>query len=448
MELEEGREGLSRRVFMRRAGVGLMLVGAPSLLAACGDSGSSSTATSGTTGAASAGASSADGKALASLLGLPSGKAAGAGLTIPVGGDFALSGRSASYGVEMYRGAQMGVEHVKAAGGPEFKLTALDTTDPTTATTNVRRFGSEGMSLVLTSQGGGFSAGIPFYPQYKMLALDFGGATSFLAGKPNYYMGTPVRPDAQTAMAIAYMKAKMPEVKKFVYVNYDDSSGIGKAYQAAVKAQGEAAGYLVGFVSVPQGTTDFNPYFPKIKAQNPDLVYSATDLGTDMGLFMKQYVTSGIGKPVIGDDYTAGAAKVAGSAFDQDFYWSSQYFTPATDWGKLFAPAFKAKFGYEPNYYNANYYQGVFWMWDLARRVIAAGGDPTAKRGGDAYVKALDAKPEFASVFGTTAATTTSVFDDKTHILSKALMAFGSGKGPTLLATANVDGSDFTLAAS
>ena len=57
----------------------------------------------------------------------PTGKAAGQGLSIKMGCDFSLSGSGIGDGdSHVSRDAALGLAHIKAAGGPDFQLSARD----------------------------------------------------------------------------------------------------------------------------------------------------------------------------------------------------------------------------------------------------------------------------------------------------------------------------------
>lgn len=456
-EHRDAGEGVSRRRLLK-GGLGIAgAAAAAPLLAACGSSSKSSSsasssgaATSVSTGTSAPSASSAYGASLQKLLGLPTGKAAGQGLTINVGFDSSLSGPSAAFGVEQYHGVLAGVTAMKAAGGPTFKVTALSTTDTATGAANTRQFGSSGITLVITSQVGALTAGLPLYPKYEMIAMCGNGSETAFGGYPNYYQGSPPRNTAYIPIIVNYLKAKLPSVKTIAYIE-EDFGAISDATTAQTKSILEAAGFTFHLVLIPAMTTDFTEAIQMAGRLNPDLVISDTVGGTDMGLLMKQYVALGFKAPVVGLDYTPGAAKFAGPAFADNFYFSAPYFAPHNQWGTLFATNFQKQFGYAANYYNANYYQVVFWYWELIRRVIASGGDPTKSSNGAAFITALNSNPTFPSVYGNSGTVGSSTFDAKTHTLSHGLMSFGKGganNNPTILATADLTGADFKLTAA
>jgi hypothetical protein len=240
----------------------------------------------------------------------------------------------------------------------------------------------------------------------------------------------------------------MPNVKRVTYLDESTGGAISNKLEAANKAPFVAAGYTYTLTLIPVGATDFTEGIQRAMQTNPDVIVSDIITGSDAGLFMKQYVALGGKVPVIGLDYTSGAAALAGPAFGTYFYFVAPYFAPHTQWGDLFATNFESQFHYTPNYYNANYYQVVMWYWELVRRVIAAGGDPTKAAAGDTFINELNSNPNFPSLYGNSGPYGMATFDTKTHTLDHALMSFGKGgthNNPTILATADVTGENFTV---
>lgn len=195
------------------------------------------------------------------------------------------------------------------------------------------------------------------------------------------------------------------------------------------------------------GATDYSTAIQALKSANPDLVLTGL-WGLDPGYFMKQYVTSGINKPVIGSEFTNVAAKVAGSAYDNYMYAYDFFdaYKPSNPWAALFVDDYRKTYGSYPDFYAANYYEDTFIVWDLIRRVLAKGGDPTS---GTQLQDALEAKPRFPSLYGGDATSPGElVLDPTTHTPTRrpmGLFDYNSGNIKAL-AYFNIGGADFRLA--
>jgi branched-chain amino acid transport system substrate-binding protein len=461
--------GLTRRTILGRGVGAAALMGGGALLAACGSSSktstsSASTTATSTTATGSASASSTSGSAsatpsavgdqLQSILGTPTGTAAAEGMKITIGTDLSLTGAGTSWGIPMYRGVLLGAAHVKAAGGPAFNVVARDTpVDNLTGAgaSNTREFGAAGIPAVLTSQGGGGGAGAPFYPQYKMFAIDSGGAGPANEGKPFLYQGRMLFGVGSIPTFNVYTKQKNPDVKRVTLLG-DAIAGPGAETTNQIVQELKNGGFTVASVLVPVTTTDFTTALSQVAATKPDLIM-VEDFGLSTGVLLKQYLTSGMHvKAIVGLDYDRAYASDAGPTELAKYQWVFDFFDsahPPNEWGKLFVQEFQRVYGELPDYYAANYYETTFLAWDLVRRIVAKGGDPTKQ--GDFYVNAFNENPNFASVYGypgSGGAHGTSVFDLQTHTVVHRPVSYGqalAGGNALVLATADVTGTGFKL---
>jgi ABC-type branched-subunit amino acid transport system substrate-binding protein len=449
----------------RGAATGAALAGG-ALLAACGSSSKSATTNTTTTsagGATTTGAATTTGTAttggsdlntqLRDILGpLPTGQAAGQGLTIKMGCDFSLSGQGTAYGIGMYHGTLLGVAHVKAAGGPNFQLYARDSPagDLNKGTANTREFGSLGCPVVLTSQGGGGGGGAPFYNEYKMWAVDAGAAVRYNNNKPFLYQGRAAFILGLLPTMVEYLQKKRPTVKNLSFVSYNLPGTLSQQELKANLDYLKAAGYNVAPpVLITIGTADWSTYWSQVAAQKPDLIISSL-ASNDLGLALKQYSTAGIGKKIVGVDWLPAYAPVAGPTGVKPYEFCFDYFNindPGNQWAKLFVQSYESMFSNRPIYYSANYYEQAFVVWALVRRIIAKGGDPTKQ--GEAYVNAINEGGVFPSVYyGGTGKTGSLEFDLTTHALKHRPVAYGKaladGTG-TVYAIADTTGAGFAF---
>lgn len=450
---------ITRRRLLKGAGTTALVAGSAPLISACGSSSTSSSHGGGSTATAatttSGGASGGDiASQLRQILDLPTGKAAGQGLTIPVGASMAFSGPSSIYGQIDYAGITLAVNHIKALGGPNLQVQARDNglADPAKGVANAREWGNAGVPIVLTSGGAtGFSE-LPYYPQYKMVGIEAGGATKINEGKPFFYQTRSEYPTDMMQGIVEYVKAKHPSFKKALWCTLDYGTAIDDAQESGVKAVLTGAGYqYLGKVLAPPTSTDYSAMLSSIRQANPDFVVCLFP-GALAGIFMKQYATSGLNTQIIGQDYTPDAQKIAGSAMN-NYEFAFDYFdanNPPNQWAKLFVSEYgKANKGALPTYYSANYYESTFLIWQLIREIIAKGGDPTKQ--GTAYVDAIAANPAFPSLYGGNgAAHGMKVIGLQTHSLVRVPMVYASVNGSgtvSILATFNKGGTNFKLGA-
>lgn len=346
----------------------------------------------------------------------------GKGLKIDVGIVVALSGPGSFYGDLESRGARLGMRHVKALGGPDFRAVVKDNRsgDPTAGANAAKELGLAKVPLCLASYVGDFGAMMPAIKQYEILTFDGGGGTSvFMQGQPYFYGSRAVTPNDSYAGVVKYVSRRMPTVKKVAAVASDYGAYINGIIESETRKQFAAAGLeIIAYHTVPPNATDFSGVIQKLRSGQPDLILLSVLFGLDLAFFLKQYAASGIGKPTIGFDYSKEGAKVAGSAMN-GYMFSYDYWDPASppnDWGTIFAQAYRQANKRDPDYLAANYYEDVFILWDLVRRVLKAGGNP---RSGSALKAAFEAKPTFKSLYGGNAKRAGLVsFDRTTHSVS------------------------------
>ena len=462
---------MSRRHLLRGLGAGAALAASAPLLAACGSSKkSSNTATTtggttgGTTGTTGGGTSATTGGgapiAAGSISDIPKfytidAAHSGKGLTIDCGLVLAFTGPGAFFGRTMSSGAKLAADHIELLGGPKFNLISKDhkSGDPAAGVAAAKELGFAGVPMMLASYVDDLGAMLPLQAQYKIFTLDGGGGTSeFGKGKPYFWGTRAITPDDTLPGVAQYLKQKLPNVKR-VTVDAWDLGAYNKLIQDYFQKQLGSVGVTLGkYITTAVGATDYSTAIEQIKADKPDMVMIGI-FGNDIGNFMRQYVTSGINKPIMGFEYTAPSAQLAGSAYN-NLYLAFDYFNaakPDNGWSSIFIDAFKKANGTNPDYYAANYYEDMFALWTCVQRVLKNGGNP---KSGVALDAALRADPAFASVYGGDATTAGSLaLDLTTHSVSKRPMTLsqcsnGSSSGATVtpLAYFDIAGADYHLA--
>jgi branched-chain amino acid transport system substrate-binding protein len=445
---------LSRRQMLRLLGVGGAAVAAAPLLSACGSSSpkSSSPTTTGAPPSSSSTAGAGSVADIANFIGPINPADAAKGVTYTMGSVLALSGSGSFYGQVMSKGINLAVKHIAALGGPNLQVSYKDhkSGDPTAGVNAVNELGAAKVPIMLASYVDDLGAMFAGSAQYKILSLDGGGGTGLFGdGKP-YFWGmranTPVDPFPGVVM---YITKKMPQVKKITLVAWDlgaEDTPIINDWKQQLQKGGLTPGQVV---LTTVGATDYSTAIQQVKSDNPDLVF-LSQYGLDPGYFMKQYVTSGIGKPVIGYEFTPDAARVAGPAYNNYMYAFDFFDTdnPPNGWSKIFLAEWEKAYGGlgEFDFYAANYYEDTFAVWDLIRRVNASGGDINS---GTDLQNALEANPSFKSVYGgnaTTAGTLTLGLQTHSPVRRPmGLFQYNNGTSKAL-AFFNEGGADFTLA--
>ncbi|MEV0666480.1 ABC transporter substrate-binding protein [Actinomadura luteofluorescens] len=390
---------------------------------------------------------------LVKVLKLQDGAALGGDVTFKLGATLTLSGPSAANGESMRNAIELAAKQIKAAGGPTIEPSVKDIKgpDPVAAKQAASELASEGVPAKISSMGDGLGAMLADTDKNKILSLDgVGGAQVFTRGTKYFYGTREVAPSDAVPGALEWFKRTHPKARTVGLAGVD----LG-AQNAAIKAdltkKFAAAGLTFNglWETASPSSQDFAGMISKIRKNPPDLLWVAFS-GASPGAFAAQAKSAGLKSELVGIEFTQEAVKASKGVLDSDgFTFAMDYFdasAPANPLARLFADAYKKAYGQPADFYAANAYEETLMVWDLIRRVRAAGGDPADS----AQLKAaLEKEPAFASVYGGDAATVgTLKIDLATHGVASRPMGvfqYKDGKVKTL-ATYNVGGQEFRLA--
>jgi branched-chain amino acid transport system substrate-binding protein len=456
---DDGR--LTRREVLRRFGVyGAAIAAGPAVLAACGgdDGGTSATTTTATGGSVtSAGSAGGTVKAatvadLPKLLGI--GADTGKGMSQNWASVLALTGSGSFYGKTMTNGLNLAVDHIKAAGGPDIKVDYYDhkSGDAQAGKDAGTAIGAKGTPVSLPSYGAVLGAMLPAIEQYKVFSLDGGGGTGIFAqGKPYFWGTRAITPNDTFAGLFKYIKQTSPNAKTVGLAGWDIGEPGNSETKADVLKQIEANGYQFNglYELVPIGNLDYSALFPKIKANEPDVLFLGL-YGQDPGAFVNQSITAGLKATVFGFEFTPDGVNASKGAYDSHGWtFAYDYFdaaNPTNPMGALFVDEFKKKYGEDPDFYAANYYENGLRVWLMISRVLKKGGNINDGAQLDA---ALQSNLELPSVYGGDASGPgTDELDPTTHSVKRRQMGVFEYKAKKVkpLAFFNIGGADFKMA--
>jgi len=360
----------------------------------------------------------------------PGGQAAGQGVTIKDGMMLAVTGQGSFYGRVMSRGAKLGAMQITAAGGPRFSISIADHESGLVppAVSGMRRLVTQDdIQTLQTSYGAPSEAIIPLIEQYKVLSFNGGGASPGQLNKDYLWMtrmlfGNDPAPGSLVWLAKTY-KAK----KLAILGTLENAVEAQKQLVPQVWPKIVPGGKIVAAEIHNVGETQYSAPIAKIKAANPDALWTPS-FGNDLGYMVKQFRQAGFTKPIVGVEFTQQAQKIAGKYFDT-FVFGGDYYdlTNPNPFNAQFVRAHKKAYGVAPEFYGANYYEHVFIIWDLVRRTLKAGGDPTKSSD---LQKQLITNPTFKSVYGGAKGKVgLMTFNTKDHTISKPMGVFRVKKG-------------------
>jgi branched-chain amino acid transport system substrate-binding protein len=436
---------LSRRGLLKAGGaLGVTVLGG-GLLSACGSSGSSGASNATSSGGSGKGIRPGLGREVADALGVTDQDAKlAAGKTWKLGVCLPLTGQGAAYGLTQGSGVKLAAKHIALAGGPQIDYVEKDNKsgDATAGALIGRQLGASKVGAQITSFVGVLGAEVPSIGAYKIMSLDPGGSVGAYTGKP-YFWGSRAQPPQDIfAGEFAYLAKAHPEMKRVFLCFPDEGDATTKSYMEAFNAAIKAGGQqIVGTAKSAYGATDYSAAIRKLKAAGQIDVVKLVAYGTDSGYFMKQYAAAGLKTQVLGSELTSDAQKIAGSAYD-GMWFASDYFDASSaknPLAKIFVREYEKRYGKlnPENYYSANYYESTLALWELARRVLAKGGD---LNDGTALQNELVANPTVKSVYGgTTSEVGTMTFNTTSHGLKDRACGIFKIQGTTVTPMASFD---------
>jgi branched-chain amino acid transport system substrate-binding protein len=366
----------------------------------------------------------------------PGGEAGGEGVTIQGGMNLAMTGQGAFFGDVMSKGALLAAEQIGAAGGPAINITINDHESGETppSVNGVRKLITQDkISFLQTSYGAPSEALIPILQQNKILTFNGGGASPKQLFADYLWMTRMVFAYDPTPGALNWLAENHPDAKRLALIGTLEN-GVEALEQLAPKVWPEYqdGGEIVITEIHDVGLTDFSQVIARVKAATPDAIFTVS-FGNDLGYLVKQFREGAVDVPIVGIEFTQDAQVIAGELYDT-FVFATDYYDTANPnpWNVEFVKAHQEKYGEDPEYYGANYYEQVFVVWDLMRRVMEEGGDPLS---GEALQNALIQNPVFKSVYGGDAENVGEMsFDTEAHTISKPMGVFSvEGGKPVLL---------------
>ena len=338
--------------------------------------------------------------AVASAFGTASVSAAETPKVYKFGAILAMSGGANYYGTVMSQGIKQAVEEINAKGGVngiplEVVIEDHKSGNAQEAVSAMNRLITiNKVKIVMTSFTAPTQAIAPLADQHHITLLNGGGVSNSLVGVSKYiYHNRSLAADLGVSAA-SYLNST--GVKKLATLQWKNDAGdsVVNAVGPYWKTKG---GTVVATEAVSQGSTNMDTQIAKLRAKNPEAI-GLWVFAPETGLAIKRIREFGMKQPVIGVDFTPNDLKIAGQ-YAEGFMYINDYFAPSDDqpWSKAFAEGYEKRYGKKPDFYAANYYEGVYMIAELLKRGQKVGGDYM-----DAEVlkKALYSNPKFDSVYG------------------------------------------------
>ena len=201
-----------------------------------------------------------------------------------------------------------------------------------------------------------------------------------------------------------WTKETFPDAKTVGLTGWDIGEPNNSIIKADVLKKIAAAGYEFNglYELFPVGTQDFSAVFPKLKANEPDILLLRRPTARIPGSFVNQSVTAGLKATVIGFEFTPDGVNASKGSYDSvgwtfayDFFDANNPISPLVEALRRRVPARST--ARHPDFYAANFYENTLVMWEVIRRVLKSGGDIND---GAALDAALQENLTVVSVYG------------------------------------------------
>lgn len=324
---------------------------------------------------------------------------------IRIGAILAMSGAANWYGEVMSQGIRQAVDEINAAGGIDgVKLEAViedhksGVAKEGAAAIN-RMINLHDVQAVLTSFSPPTLAIAPIADEHGIFLLNGGGVSQKLVGASKYlFHNRALASDlGRAAVSHAVNDLGLTRMAELAWKT-DAGDSVVEAVHPYIESLG---GEVVATEFMEVGASNIDTQIAKIRASDPDFL-GLWLFSPDPGLAVKRAREFGMDQPIIGIEYTDDVQKVGGR-FLEGYKYVADYFTPAGDdaFSQNFAKNYEERYGQAPEFYAANYYEGVYVIAELLRRARAEGGDYVD---GARLAEELREEPTFKSVYGGTMA--------------------------------------------
>lgn len=287
------------------------------------------------------------------------------------------SGPMTQFGQLFSNGADLAADHINADRflGKPFTINHEDSQgQPQAAVTGMNKLVRVNQEpMVLTAQSGVSKAVAPIGEREHVVTINGGGVAPDLAKLGPYFFNVIPLVNYEVRALVPYL-AKEKKFKRIAVVYVEDP--LGEACLNEIKENAPKNGMeLVGAFSVPSTSRQFAPIAAKVREVKPDVVFIAY-YGQTMVQLVKQLRDAGVDTPFTSysgfDDPDLKALPAAeGSIYSsQKMDWAST--DPIT---ARFVTDFKKKYGKDPTFYNANYYNAV-WVTAKAMASLEKKGQP------------------------------------------------------------------------
>lgn len=291
------------------------------------------------------------------------------GTPYTLGVTYPLSGTFGAWGQLLVPAIEIAVQHVNEAGGVNghpLKLVVEDSKgNPEGAVSAMRKVVQvDHVPAILTIFTNVVSAQIPLAQQFKVPIISPVEAPGLVAKSNGWAFAHS--PLLTSTLPLVAQHWKNTGVKRLFA--FFPNTPIAKFASPIIKAEATKLGIAYDEALFKLGDTDFRGLIARAKAFNPDAILVYGHGTPDEGVVMKQVRELGINAPMFGacacltvKSYRESAGKVAEGVIFSGFKYDRQA-------AKKLIDAYRAKFGFDPDYASLEVYDMVFMIADAIKK--------------------------------------------------------------------------------
>ncbi len=321
--------------------------------------------------------------------------------TFPIGAFWPMTGPQAYYGRVMSRGAMTAIDQINGAGGVagykmDLIVTDFKNIDVNLCVTGVRKMISvDKIPVVLTSFTVTTLGAQPICEKAKVLMINGGAWSPKLVNKP-FLHTTRLSQQQMLPPMLKYFWDNGARRLALMYLS--DPSGELPAKNTVIPLWTKWGGTIVAEEPHQPGLTDFSAYLTRIRAGKPDAIINLST-GADIGYAVKGAREIGLTCPISVAEWNNDYQTIAGDT-SENIFACMEFYDPKRSYPltQAFVKDFEAKWKEPTDFYSANYYDAVRFIFaELINRVAKKGGNPL--NGGE-LEEAIWQDPKFDSVYG------------------------------------------------
>lgn len=299
---------------------------------------------------------------------------------IKVGINYELSGKVATYGQNLNNGVELALEEINKNGGvlgKQIEPIKVDNKSEDTESANVStRLATRDkvVALLGPATSGNVKAASPAAMQNKIPLISASATADDVTidsnGKVREYIFKTCFSDSFQGVMMAeftYNDLGLKNTAILMDTTSDYSKGLSDSFKKKYK---ELGGSIVTEEAYQSKDTDFKAVLTKIKGSAPEVLF-IPGYYEEVGLIIRQARELGLNVPILGGDgyESPKLAEIAGKDALNEVYYSSHY-SPMDDSPEVvkFRENFKAKYGKEPDAFNALGYDLGYFFADSLKR--------------------------------------------------------------------------------